>query len=144
MNSSTVSAELGIQLVVAEEDAVVPLTATLDYSATDPYAVQLSFHVGLDEPVQWTFGRDLLCEGIEGPSGLGDVRIWPSADPATDFRDEVMNIEISSPHGHARFEAPVCDVAEFLCRTYVAVPEGDESKHIDMDDELTEILREAL
>lgn len=143
-SSSTVSAELGIRLVVPEEEAVVPLMAGLHYSIEDPYAVQVSFHVGMDEPVQWTFGRDLLCEGIEGPVGLGDVRISPSADPVDGTDEETLTIEISSPYGQARFEAPVWEVAEFLCRTYLLVPEGDESQHIDMDDALTKLLREAL
>ena len=145
MNSSTtVTAELGIRLVVPEEEAVVPLTAGLHYSAEDPYAIRVSFNVGLDEPVEWTFGRDLLCEGIEGPVGLGDVRVTPSDAPADEFDEEVLNIEIFSPYGQARFEAPVWDVAEFLSRTYLIVPEGAESDHIDMDGELTEILRDAL
>lgn len=142
--STTVSAELGIRLVVPEEDAVVPLVAGLHYCAEDPYAVKVSFHVGTDEPVEWTFGRDLLCDGIEGPAGQGDVRVSPLMDPVDVTEDETLTIEISSPYGHARFEAPVLEVAEFLCRTYELVPEGDESLHLDMDDELTELLREAL
>ena len=145
-SSSTVSAELELRLVVPDdaEEMVVPLTGGLDYSVSDPYAVRVSFHVGLAEPVEWVFGRELLCAGIEGPSGLGDVRIWPSEEPASDFSDEVLNIEISSPNGQARFEVPVLEVAEFLCRTYQIVPEGQESEHLDIAEGLTALLRESL
>lgn len=144
MNSSgIISAELGIRLLVPGEDAVVPLAAGLRYSADDPYAVRLAFHVGLEEPVEWVFGRDLLCEGVEGPAGEGDVRVSPGAEPVNGTDEETLTIEISSPYGRARFEAPVWEVAEFLCRTYQLVPEGEESGHINMDDELSALLRES-
>ncbi|MFJ8364221.1 SsgA family sporulation/cell division regulator [Streptomyces sp. NPDC093984] len=25
----------------------------------------------------WRISRDLLCDGLQQPSGIGDVRIWP-------------------------------------------------------------------
>ncbi len=45
MNSVTVSAELGLSLVVPEHGAV-PLVASIDFRADDPYAVRMAFHVG--------------------------------------------------------------------------------------------------
>ena len=64
MNSSnTVAAELGLRLVVPEHDGV-PLTASLHYRAEDPYAIRMAFHVGMDEPVEWIFARDLLAGGM--------------------------------------------------------------------------------
>src|SRR5579863_5556970 len=71
-SSSTVSAELGLRLVVPQQ-TIVPLVASLFYSKDDPYAIRIAFHVGLDEPVEWIFARDLLSMGIEGREGLGDV-----------------------------------------------------------------------
>ena len=53
-SSSTVSAELGLRLVVPQQ-TVVPLVASLYYSKEDPYAIRIAFHVGLDEPVEWIF-----------------------------------------------------------------------------------------
>src|SRR5258708_26362580 len=50
MNSRTVSAELGLRLVVPQQ-TIVPLVASLYYSSDDPYAIPIPFHVGLDEPV---------------------------------------------------------------------------------------------
>ncbi|MBO0821844.1 MAG: SsgA family sporulation/cell division regulator, partial [Nocardiopsaceae bacterium] len=69
-NSDTVSAELALRLVV-QEDTIVPLMASAFYTADDPYAVRIAFHVGLDEPVEWTFARELLAEGVTGAAGLG-------------------------------------------------------------------------
>ncbi|MBO0832005.1 MAG: SsgA family sporulation/cell division regulator, partial [Actinobacteria bacterium] len=95
MNSSvTVSAELGLSLVVPDHGSV-PLVASLYYSADDPYAIRMAFHVGADEPVEWIFARDLLAVGLECPAGEGDVQVWPGDD---DDR-ELLNIALSSPFG---------------------------------------------
>src|SRR5271156_5154697 len=120
-SSSTVSAELGLRLVVPQQ-TIVPLVASLFYSGEDPYAIRIAFHVGLDEPVEWIFARDLLADGLAGRAGLGDVQVWPSTatpDPHGDEVDsDVLNIELSSPFGQAHFEAPIKDISDFLRRTY--------------------------
>jgi hypothetical protein len=138
MNSVTVSAELGLSLVVPEHGAV-PLVASLDYSADDPYAIKMSFHVGADEPVEWIFGRELLAAGLEAPVGEGDVQAWPEDCDGAD----VLNLALSSPFGEAHFEAPLAEVAEFLQSTYGIVPVGAESDFIDFDGELDEMLWQA-
>lgn len=141
-NSSTVSAELGLRLVVPQQ-TIVPLVASLSYSKEDPYAIRIAFHVGLDEPVEWIFARDLLAAGIEGEDGLGDVKVWPSAGSLGGLPGTVLNIELSSPFGQAHFEAPVKEVSDFLRRTYQIVPAGEESVHVDVEAELTDLLRQA-
>ncbi len=141
-SSSTVSAELGLRLVVPQQ-TIVPLVASLFYSSEDPYAIRIAFHVGLDEPVEWIFARDLLSKGIEGREGLGDVQVWPSAGTQGGAPGSVLNIELSSPFGQAHFEAPAKDISEFLGRTYQIVPAGDESDYVDVEAELTDLLRQA-
>jgi hypothetical protein len=138
MNSATVSAELGLSLVVPEHGAV-PLVASLYYSADDPYAVRMAFHVGMEDPVEWIFARDLLAAGLEGPAGEGDVQVWPSDDRGS----EVLNIALSSPFGEAHFEAPREVTAEFLKRTYSVISCGRESDLIDLDSELDMLLWRA-
>jgi hypothetical protein len=142
-NGSAVSAELGLRLVVPGGTAT-PLTAGLYYSPADPYAVQVSFNVGKDEPVEWTFGRELLAMGVAGPAGLGDVKAWPSPDSVTGLRGLVLNVELSSPYGEAHFEVSAREVSDFLRCTYRVVPQGRESEWIDIEDQLTDLLREAL
>lgn len=138
-NAGIVAAELELRLVVPETKTIVPLMASFYYSSDDPYAVRVAFHVGLDSPVEWTLGRDLLSSGIDGAVGLGDVKLWPSSDPARN--GPVLNMELSSPYGEARFEAPAREVSEFLRRTYKLVPASREAEHIDMDKALADILR---
>jgi Streptomyces sporulation and cell division protein, SsgA len=138
MNSATVSAELGLSLVVPEHGAV-PLVASLYYSADDPYAVRMAFHVGMDDPVEWIFARDLLATGLDGPAGEGDVQVWPGDDRGS----EVLNIALSSPFGEAHFEAPRDATEEFLKRTYSVISCGQETDVIDLDSELDMLLWRA-
>ena len=142
MDKSTVSAELGVWLV-PHEQAIVPLAARLFYSSEDPYALSVAFDVGLDKPVEWTFARDLLAIGIEGRAGLGDVTVWTSADSEGGAPGSVLHIELSSPYGQAHFEAPATEISDFLRRTYQIVPAGAETGHIDVEAELSELLRQA-
>jgi Streptomyces sporulation and cell division protein, SsgA len=135
---ATVSAELGLSLVVPEHGAV-PLVASLCYSAGDPYAIRMAFHVGTDDPVEWIFSRDLLSAGLAGPTGEGDVRVWPTEVHGLG----VLNIALSSPFGQAHFEAPMISIADFLNRTYGLIPAGCEGDSINIDSELDELLWRA-
>ncbi|MFD0691967.1 SsgA family sporulation/cell division regulator [Actinomadura fibrosa] len=136
MNSSTtVSAELGLRLVVPDR-TTVPLLAGLEYAADDPYAIRMAFYVGDDEPVEWIFARELLTVGIVRKVGDGDVEVWPAAVDD----DSTLNIALSSPFGNALFEVPLPPLADFLHRTYQAVPAGQESEFIDIDAELENLL----
>jgi hypothetical protein len=154
--STTISAELGLKLVVPQQ-TIVPLVASMYYSGSDPYAVRMAFHVGTDEPVEWIFARDLLAAGIESRQGDGDVQVWPSAVSVADTGDldligtaepqrtpgKVLNIELSSPFGQACFEAPAEAMSAFLQRTYQIVPAGQESRFIDIETELNDLFRNA-
>jgi len=129
---SMTSAELGLRLITPHQETL-QLAASLYYSEDDPYAVRFAFHVGLDEPVEWVFARELLDSGMQAPRGIGDVKVWPSDDG-------VLNIELISPFGQARFEAPVAKISDFLRRTYDVVPAGQETRRVDVDAELSELL----
>ena len=143
MNNSptAISAPLVMGLA-GPEHTIVPLMASVSYDREDPYAVRLAFHVGPDDPVEWTLARDLLAAALHsaegGREGIGDVQAWPSA--ASDDDGTVLNIAMSSPTGAAQFETSATVVAEFLDRTYALVPAGQESSYLDFDAELTELL----
>src|SRR5258707_9858798 len=115
-SSTTISAELGLRLVVPQQ-TIVPLVASMYYSGSDPYAIRMAFHVGTDEPVEWIFARDLLAVGLEGAAGEGDVRVWPADEEG----QELLNIALSSPFGEAHFEAPRSSTSAFLSRTYEVI-----------------------
>jgi Streptomyces sporulation and cell division protein, SsgA len=134
MNSSatTVSTELDFMLI-GPEDMCVPLVASIYYTRTDPYAVRMAFHNGTGHPVEWVFARDLLAGGLKAAEGMGDIRLWPSSD--------VLNIEMSSPDGHAHIQAPAGAMSRFLERTYRVVPPGQETSAVDLDAELDALLQ---
>jgi hypothetical protein len=137
MNSSsiTVSAELGLRLVVPDR-TTVPLLATLEYAADDPYAISMAFYVGNDEPVEWIFARELLTVGIVRRVGEGDVQVWPASHDS----ERTLNLSLSSPFGNALFEAPLAPLADFLHRTYDIVPAGHEPEFVDLVTELENLL----
>jgi Streptomyces sporulation and cell division protein, SsgA len=141
-SSTTVSAELGLRLVVPQQ-TIVPLVASLYYSGTDPYAVRMAFHVGTDEPVEWIFARDLLATGFDGRGGVGDVKVWPSAGSERGAAGSVIHIELTSPFGQAQFEASAAEIADFLRRTSEVVAIGEESAHLDIEAELDALLGQA-
>lgn len=143
MKSSTVSAEVELRCVLPQR-TIMPLAASLSYSSEDPYAIQITFDVGNEEPVEWTFARDLLSTGMMDRQGMGDVRVWPSAGSEDGTLGSVLNIELCSPFGNAHFEAPAGQIADFVRRTCQIVPAGEESNHLNIESELIQLLgREA-
>lgn len=135
---TTVSSEFNLHLVLPGSSPV-PVRAGLRYDPTDPYAVEVSFHTGSgasSDVVQWTFARSLLSDGVAGPSGEGDVQVWPSSGEGR----SVVCLSLSSPSGKALFEVPVAELVGFLARTYDSVPSGAESARVDLDSELALLL----
>lgn len=116
--------------------ASTPISAELNYDPRDPYAVTTVFKAG-EQQVRWTFGRDLLIEGLYEPSGDGDVHVWPCLDP--DGRAVVI-IELCSPDGEALVQAKTGDLTKFVHRMGKAVRPGSESEYIDVDATIAAIL----
>ncbi|MET9538561.1 SsgA family sporulation/cell division regulator [Streptomyces sp. NPDC006553] len=134
-DNTTVERELELKLVLSPERAV-PVPARLAYRTDDPYAVHITFHIGTDHPVNWTFARELLVEGVFRACGHGDVRIWPTKVDGS----SVILMALSSPDGDALLEAPSAQVSAWLERTLRAVPPGTESERLGIDDGLAELL----
>jgi hypothetical protein len=119
--------------------AVTPIDAELQYDPRDPYAVTTVFMTGTSQ-VRWTFGRELLLEGLYEPSGDGDVHVWPCLDSDG---HAVVIIELCSPDGEALVQARTGDLNIFVDRICRAVAPGTESNHLDLDSAITAILSDA-
>lgn len=132
---TVVERELELKLVLSPERSI-PVPARLSYSTGDPFAVHVSFHIASDTPVNWSFARELMVEGVFRPCGHGDVRIWPTKVNTR----SVICIALSSPDGNALLEAPTAQVSAWLERTLRAVPPGSESTHLGIDDGLAALL----
>jgi hypothetical protein len=148
MNRDMVWAEHELWLI-GPEHMIVPLIAEWSYSSQDPYAVMMTLDTGADQPVQWSFARDLLAAALLAPAGMGDVQAWPAAVSAGAADDEAgadgkfLNIMLSSPDGRARFETVAAGIEAFLARTFELVPAGQESGYLDLDAGLAELLTQA-
>ena len=106
------------------------------YRSSDPFAVAMTF-VTPEGDLVWTFGRDLLMRGVEGPAGDGDVHV----SPALSLTGRAMvSIELSSPDGHLVLHASGADVQDFLARSAAIVAPGTESDYFDVDMLITQVL----
>ncbi|MFF5444430.1 SsgA family sporulation/cell division regulator [Streptomyces sp. NPDC012888] len=135
MHYPVVERELDMKLVLSPERSVA-VPARLVYRSVDPFAVHITFHAGTSAPVNWTFARELLVEGVFRPCGHGDVRVWPTQ---VDGRS-VLCMALSSPDGDALLEAPAVPVSAWLERTLRVVPPGGEAERLGLDEALAELL----
>ena len=107
----TVTQPLTLELI-DPSGLVTPIEAELHYDPRDPFAVTTVFMTGTSQ-VRWTFGRDLLTEGLYGRA--------------------VVIIELCSPDGEALVQARTTDLSTFVERMSKAVEPGGESAHIDVE-----------
>jgi hypothetical protein len=135
MAPATVTQPVRLELIDAS-GAATPIEAELRYDASDPFAVTTVFMTGHSE-VRWTFGRDLLSEGLYEPAGDGDVHVWPCLDTNG---HAVVIIELCSPDGEALVQARTGDLRAFVDRMNKAVKPGTESDLLDVDALIASIL----
>ncbi|HVL83784.1 MAG TPA: SsgA family sporulation/cell division regulator [Pseudonocardia sp.] len=121
--------------LIAPDAPVVPVKVELSYSSRDPYAVQASFRTGNGTAVDWVFARDLLADGLIASAGSGDVRVQPCPDDA-----DRVELELTSPSGHALFTTCARTLGNFLEQTYEAVPPTTEYSWLDFDVALSQLL----
>lgn len=129
----------GVRATVAmtfENATEVPLEADFSYAVEDPYAISVLFRSNT-QSIRWIFGRELLAQGISEAAGSGDVLIWPTLDR---LGTALVVVQLSSPDGVVRVQAPSANISRFLSATYGVVPRGDESNRLDLDGELARLL----
>ncbi|MFK4106142.1 SsgA family sporulation/cell division regulator [Streptomyces sp. NPDC019531] len=121
------SAELPMLFHLDERESLAltsSLPTRLTYRVSDPYAVEARFRAGDRDETVWIFARDLLRQGLERRSGLGDVAVWPGHEARRIF------IRISSPEGSALLSAADADLRVFLGAASNLVPYGAEPPHL--------------
>lgn len=133
MNAAPVCVTQAVRLELIDPNGTAtPIDAQLSYDPQDPYAVTAIFQTTRAE-VTWTFGRDLLCQGLYEPAGDGDVHVWPCLDADG---HAVVIIELSSPEGQVLVQASSRDMAQLVTAMLASVPLGDEAAFVDIDREL--------
>ncbi|MEU5975665.1 SsgA family sporulation/cell division regulator [Streptomyces sp. NPDC047315] len=139
MRDESVQAEVLMNFLVSEELSF-RIPVELRYGIEDPYAVRMTFHLPGDAPVTWAFSRDLLLDGIVGPSGDGDVHIAPMGPG--DLADLGIRLQVGGDCAY--FQVSAAPVVAFLDRTDRLVPLGQERAFGDFDTELEQVLRSIL
>ncbi|MGW0883643.1 SsgA family sporulation/cell division regulator [Streptomyces sp. NPDC002671] len=125
--------------LVAAAPRMSHIPATLCYDRRDPFAVRMTFPApatleGVD--VCWTFSRELLAAGLEGPEGHGDVRVRPYGYDRT-------VLEFHAPEGTAVVHVRSGEIRRFLEAAGALVPVGLEHLQFDLDRDLAELMRDA-
>ena len=118
-------------------DHSTPLLGKFIYAKRDPWAVKIIFSAQ-GGTVDWVFGRELLIEGTLQPTGVGDVRIWPSGVVASP--GSLVNLEFRNATGAATVSVNRAGLLGFLKRSLELVPVGHERKHLDIDAAIQVIL----
>ncbi|MGW1281686.1 SsgA family sporulation/cell division regulator [Streptomyces tsukubensis] len=139
MSTATVIEQPVDARIVASAPRAEPVRALLRYETGDPYAVRMTFPAdatleGTD--LAWAFARELLTAGLDRPAGDGDVRIRPYGYDRT-------VVEFHAPEGVAVVHVRTAEVRRFLDRVQGVVPSGQESRYLDLDDDLVRLLRDA-
>ena len=128
-STPTLVSQVLVLELIDPSGAVAPLETELTYDPADPLAVSATF-LTVAGRVRWTFGRDLLIEGLVEPVGDGDVHVWPCFD---NDGNSVVIIELCSPDGEALVQGRTADVAGFVERMTRSVAHGAESPLVDVD-----------
>lgn len=122
--------------ILATPCAPRKVRVTLRYTGDDPFALALHFPAEVtseERDISWVFSRELLEAGLRGPTGEGDVQLWPSG------RDQTV-VELHALAGTAMVEFPTPALRRFLWRTYQLTPQGEEDLDLQLDEELAELL----
>ena len=105
----------------------------LQYRSTDPFAVQMTIRVRGNEPSTWTFGRELLDDGLRRASGVGDITVEPCPQAPT----VLLHVTLRDDVSEAALELRRAPIAEFVSETYDAVPAGHERLFLLVDDDVS-------
>jgi hypothetical protein len=127
--TATVVKQLITLELIDAAGGATPLETELRYDARDPFAVSATFNT-IAGPVRWTFGRELLIDGLDEPTGDGDVHVWPCLDNEA---QPVVIIELCSPDGEALVQARTTDITAFVQKIVAAVAPGSEADFVDVD-----------
>ncbi|WP_079144288.1 SsgA family sporulation/cell division regulator [Streptomyces agglomeratus] len=122
--------ELSWKTVICQvtDECPVTLDTTFRYRSDDPFTVRIDFHLPLGPTVVWHLDRDMLMAGTQSPTGIGDIHLRPAPGPGN--TDRVL-MRLSSPEGIAMVDVDRVPLTEWLGETYVLVPAGTESGHLD-------------
>jgi hypothetical protein len=114
---------------IQDDGTSIPLDAQLLYSQNSPYSVEALFG---EQKARWVFARDLLAEGLYEPTGIGDVRVWPTLS-AEGHAAVTIELRLQDTGNNYFFQAPAKAVADFIDETDLYWIIGQEAFDIDAE-----------
>lgn len=117
----------------------VPLEAEFHFTGVDPLVVSVELHIPEGPVVRWAISRDLLFDGTEEPSGMGDVRLWPSV--VSGRRVVFMRLEVQGTA--CLIEMDPGQLQEWLVETFELVHPGTEFEQVDWDATVAALIEEG-
>jgi Streptomyces sporulation and cell division protein, SsgA len=105
----------------------------LQYRSADPFAVLMIIRVRGSEERIWTFGRELLDDGLRRVSGVGAVTVEPCPQAPNLLLHVILRDDVSE----AALELRRAPIAEFVSRAYDMVPAGHERLFLLVDDDVS-------
>jgi hypothetical protein len=121
--------------VLSPGSGLVTARIQLRYDSTDPYAVHMTVRLPGGQPIPWTFGRELLDDGLSGTSGAGDVTVAPCPQSLSVLLHVTLRDDVSA----AVLEIEVAPIKEFLLLTHGLVPPGCEGLFLRVEDDVSSI-----
>ncbi|WP_442807255.1 SsgA family sporulation/cell division regulator [Streptomyces sp. NBC_01294] len=107
----------------------LPLRAVFHYTQTDPLVVLLELQPPEGGGVTWTISRDLLFDGTDEPSGMGDVQVWPAVARGR----RVLYIHLESHDGSCLLKVDRRRLEKWLQGIFDLVHPGTEFCQVDWD-----------
>lgn len=131
-------------MIVMNLDDTDHIPVTFVFNPDMPIEVRMLFHYddnddGQGDTVEWVFARDLLNYGMEAPSGMSDVVVWPE--------DSYLVIQLTGRHVLTLVEYTVkCrfsydTVLAFLTESYALVSRANEESCVNVDHAINKILQ---
>lgn len=111
--------------------ALVTVACSIIYTADEPYQIVFRFHSD-NSYNEWTFARDILIEGLECPTGEGDVKAradeqWFTMTFANTESKEIAEVWTEVDH-----------IKEVVNTMLALVPRGKEV--LNFDEELQSLM----
>jgi hypothetical protein len=120
----------------------IPALVMFRYTAKEPFAVRMTVRIPGSGPSEWIFGRDLLIDGVNGPTGLGTVRVWPATQSTglPGVGNDTILFRIGVPGAEATLATPAVVVRDFLERSKKAVATGTEGDLLRLDEDIFRLM----
>jgi hypothetical protein len=132
MNKSARTTSVVMAGFMTTADGTTDVTARLSYKPRHPHVIIVTITDRAGAVQIWTIGRDLLLGGLAAqgscPAGVDRVRAWMCQ------HDSGPSLMIAMMTSFAAFlELDLERIADFTAGTLRQVPQGEESRHLNLD-----------